>query len=912
VEFRLLGDVEVLVGDRVVEVGHLRQRTVLVALLVEANRAVSADRLLDRVWGDRPPQRARGALYSYLSRLRQVLGRDQGVGIVRRPAGYVITVDPMAVDVHRFRGLVEQARAAGDATVAASLFRQALELWRGDAFPTMDTPWLNAIREGLNAQRLAAELDRNDLALQCGRHAEILSELCVRADEHPLDERLAGQLLLALYRCGRQAEALDRYARTRLVLAEELGADPSPPLRRLYQQILTADTCLAAPTAGPMANVTTTPVPRQLPRPPCSFTGRTSELAELDRAMTAQPGSTAVIAVICGTAGIGKTWLAARWAHDNAHRFPDGQLYVNLRGYDPSGDAHAPTTVVRAFLDALGVAPAAIPVDPEAQQGLFRSLVADKRLLIVLDNARDTAQVTPLLPGACAVLVTSRHQLSGLVATHGAQPLALDILSESDARDLLTGHLGAHRLPAEPVAVTALLQQCAGLPLALGIVAARAALQPGLPLAALTAELRDARLDALDAGELTANLRAVFACSYRALTPGAARMFGLLGVAPGPDIGLAAAASLAGVAVPGARALLRELVNANLVREHTPGRLRMHDLVRLYATEMAPSDAASHRILDHYVHTGRAAALVLAPQRDIIAAAACQPGVRPEEFADHERALAWFAVEHQVLLAAIELAGQTGFDTHAWQLASTLTPFFDRRGHWHDRATTQQAALDAARRLGDRTAQAHAHRGLALAYTWLTRYAEADTQLRQAFTLFVELDDVKGQAHAHRSLARLSAQQGRPADALPHDEKALELYAAIGCRAGQATALNAVGWHHAHLGNLDLAVRYCEQALAMYGDLDDRNAEAATWDSVGYARHHLGHHDLAVSCYHRALALRREVGNRYGEASALHHLGDTLAAMGRCSAARETWQLSYEILDQLGHPDAALVRAKLQ
>jgi DNA-binding SARP family transcriptional activator/Tfp pilus assembly protein PilF len=922
VDFRVLGEVGVRIDGCPVDIGHVRQQCVLVALLSEANRAVPVDQLVDRVWGDRPPQSARSSLHSYLSRLRQSLAPAAEVGIERRAGGYALVVDPMTVDLHRFRDLVSRARTAGGGEPAMALLTRALGLWRGEAFAALDTPWLTAAREGLDAERLAAELDRNDLALGAGRHADLLGDLVAAVAAYPWDERLAGQLMLALYRCGRQADALDLYQRLRLRLADELGADPSPPLRRIHQQVLTADPALAAPHTRTPAGGGPGPVPRQLPASPNAFTGRAAELAELNKIMNGgpDPAATVVISAIGGSGGIGKTWLALRWAHDNVDRFPDGQLYVNLRAFDPTADPVAPAVAVRGFLDALGVAPAKIPADPDAQAGLYRSLIARRRMLIVLDNARDTATVAPLLPGTAtsAVLVTSRHQLAGLVTAHGARPLMLDVMPEPEARELLVCQLGRRRPVADERAVTELLRQCAGLPLALGITAARAALQPDLSLAALADELRAAgtRLDALDAGELAVNLRAVLSCSWRALTPEAARLFALLGLAQGPDISLAAAASLAAVPLADTRPILRQLTAAHLVAAHVPGRYRMHDLVRLYAVELAaradPGREALHRLLDHYLHTAYRGALLLSPHRDPLALEDPRPGAVRQDLADLDEAMAWFTTEHPVLLATILHLGEDGFDVHACRLPWTLATFFDRRGHWHDWVIAQHAGLAAARRLAARAEQAQAHRLLANAYSNLRRYDDAQTHLGHALELFGELGDDAGSAHGHLDVAMLFDRKGLPRDALPHAHRSLELYRAAGTPLEQAVALNAVGWYHSQLGEHRDAIRYCEQALALSQQVGSPYGQANTWDSLGYAHHHLGEHEQAIACYRQAIDLFRDIGDRHAEALVLDHLGDTHDADGDPATARGEWRQALDTLDRLGHPAAAELRAKLR
>jgi DNA-binding SARP family transcriptional activator/tetratricopeptide (TPR) repeat protein len=927
-EFRLLGEVDVRVDGRAVEVGHARQRCVLAALLVDANRVVSVDQLVDRVWPQRAPQRVRSAVYTYVTRLRRALAvAGDDVDITRRSGGYVLAVEPAVVDLHRFDRLVARARTTDDDAAALALVEEALGLWRGQALAGLDTPWFNAVRAAADKQRLAAELDRNDLALLLGRHTGLLGELATAATARPLDERLAGQLMLALYRSGRQNDALAHYRQVRERLADELGTDPSPPLQHLHQQILRADPTLAAPDGtGPTPAPTPgppPPVPRQLPTPVRHFTGRADELKVLTGLLdeTSTAGGTVVVSAIAGTAGIGKTALAVHWGHQTADRFPDGQLYVNLRGFDPTGQVMDPAEAVRRFLDALGVPPQRIPADLDAQAALYRSHLAGRRMLILLDNARDTAQARPLLPGtpACLVLVTSRNQLTGLVAD-GAHPVILDLLTDTEARDMLRRRLGAARVAAEPGAVDEIVACCSRLPLALAIVAARAASQPRLPLAALAAELRQARdrLDAMVGDDPRSDVRAVFSWSYRALSPAAARLFRLLGVHPGPDLSTAAAASLAALRPARVRPVLVELAQANLIVEYTVGRYTCHDLLRGYAAAQAlaldPDSqrrAAIHRILDHYLHTAGTADRLLEPARDPIASSPSQPGVTPEHLADYEQALAWFTVERPVLLAAVDQAVAAGFDRHIWQLAWTLWVFFDRQGHWLDQITTGRAAVAATARLSDPGLQAHAHRNLANAYFRLGHFDEAEIQLRQALDLASLAGDQLGQAGTHYALGDLCEQRGRPTQALEHGRKALDLYRVIGHQIGQADALNAVGLFCSQLGDFQQALVFCQQALAMQWDLDNHDGQAATLDSLGYTHHQLGEHAQAVTCYRQSAALFRSVGNRYEEAATLTRLGDTQHAAGDPDAARNAWQKALVILTDLDHPEAPEVCGRL-
>ncbi|WP_433175441.1 BTAD domain-containing putative transcriptional regulator [Actinoallomurus sp. CA-150999] len=544
--------------------------------------------------------------------MRIALSTAVGCDIKRTSAGYVLKVDEKAVDLNRFRAFSAQARASDDVAEAGRLHGLALAQWRGEPFADVDSPWLTEMRHALQAERLAAHLDYYEIGLRLGRHAALVPELLTLAAGHPLNERLAGLLLLALYRSERQAEALEQYERIRLRLVDELGVDPSAALRQLHQQMLVDDPALAPPSS-PVRGAAR--IPRQLPAPPSQFIGRTDELAALDRTLGSPsgPDQTALISAIGGGAGVGKTWLALHWAYQNLNRFPDGQLYVDMRGFDPSDPPMAPVAAVRTFLEAVGAGTTTVPAGLDAQAALYRTLVADKRMLIILDNARDTAQVTPLLPGSSSsvVLVTSRNQLTGLVTAHGARPMTLDVLPHDEASRLLDGRLGRHRTRAEPGAVADLLAYCGGLPLALSIVAARASMRPDLPLALLAEKIRagSARLDAFEAGEAAADLRAVFSGSYRTLTPGAAWLFRLLSGHSGQDIAHPAVSALAGLPLERTRPLLAELVRAHLITEHVSGRFAMHDLLRAYAAEQARAlDTEDERPAVCHGVTGRAAA----------------------------------------------------------------------------------------------------------------------------------------------------------------------------------------------------------------------------------------------------------------------------------------------------------------
>jgi tetratricopeptide (TPR) repeat protein len=664
-------------------------------------------------------------------------------------------------------------------------------------------------------------------------------------------------------------------------------------------------------------------LPRQLPTALRHFSGRRDELAELDRLLDRAPAAEAVlVTAISGTAGIGKTTLAVYWAHRVADRFPDGQLYVNLRGFDANGATMDPAEAVRRFLGALGVPPERIPADLDALAALYRSQLAGQRMLLVLDNARDSAQVRPLLPGTpgCLVLVTSRCQLTSLIAADGAHPLALSLFSGEEARLLLSRRLGTDRVAAEPAAVTEIITRCARLPLALSLIAAHAAVRPTATLRLLADELydRQQRWQTLTNDDPASDVRTVFSWSYLALTPAAARLFRLLGLHPGQDTDALAAASLAGLSADATRPILAELTQASLLAEHIPGRYTCHDLLRAYAAHLTDTidtpqqrGAATGRVLDHYLHSAYTAALLLAPPYDPPALTQPRPGVTPDQHTGYEQAIRWFTAEYRVMLAAIAHAAATGYDTHAWQLTWTVSTFLDRQGHWHDFAAAGRTSVAAADRLADPVVQGWARRILARAYTRLNRFDDADTQLQNAMRLYDRSADQAGQADTHDYLTILWWRRNRLDRALDHAWRCLDLSRAIGHKGRMARALNGIGWIQALLGDAQSALPSCEQALALHTELGDLHGQAHTWDSLGYAHHHLGHHGQAVACYRNALGMVRHLGDRYQEAETLGNLGDTHLATGEVDAARDAWQQALTILDELSHPDAEQVRAKL-
>jgi tetratricopeptide (TPR) repeat protein/transcriptional regulator with XRE-family HTH domain len=763
----------------------------------------------------------------------------------------------------------------------------------------------SAFGNTLRQQRRIAGLTQEELAGQSGLSVRAISDL-ERGSSRPY-RRTAESLALAL---GLHEPTRDRF------LAIARAARMPKTLARDKQSFVERT---AAPGADVAAAV---PVPRQLPLRFAHFAGRETELSALNLILDeSRAVGTVPIIAITGGPGIGKTTLAVHWAHHVASRFPDGQLFVNLRGFDPSGEAIDPVNAIRGFLEAFGVPPERLLADRAALEALYRTTLASKRALIIVDNARSAADLRPLLPGTSGslVLATSRDRLMGLAVADGARLLALDLLTDNEARALLACRLGADRVEAEPAAVGGLIHMSARLPLALGMTAAFAAAQSGQPLASLLKELSSATspLDVLDTGDPMTTVSTVISWSYRHLNSPQAQMFRLFGVHPGPDISTAAAGSLSGRPAGEAHAALRGLADAGLASEQVPGRYAVHDLLRAFAARQADGSATDRRsamlrLLDHYLHTAFAANRVINPVRDPIHLDAHAPGVRPEKFGDHDDALTWFEMEHKVLLSAIPAAEANGFMAHAWQLAWTLVDFFERRGHWSDWLATQRIAVSAARKSGDAAALAHAYRGLGIACSRLGLNDDAHAYLTEALIPFRQLGDLIGEARTRQDISWLLDQQGNRTEAVANDEAALCLYQKAGHLAGQANALNAIGWLNASLGNFHKALQVCERALALQRELGNLRGQAAALDSLGYAHSQLGEHSKAVGCYQQSLRQFQELADRPHEAEVLVHLGDVREATGDLIEARDAWQLAFVILSNLRHPDAESVRAKLR
>ncbi|MFJ2163620.1 AfsR/SARP family transcriptional regulator [Streptomyces sp. NPDC087856] len=942
--FAVLGPVRAWRGSEEIDLGSPQQRTVLAVLLLAEGSPAPRSTLIEALWGtDGEPASALGIMRTYVHHLRRALdpGGAAATSVIRSVGdGYQLQVPPDATDLGVFRDLLTRAdrtRHAGDARSAAKYLREALGLWRGPALADIRGDYAQDRRHRLGELRLSAQTFRLTVDIDLGAHGDVAAELAELAAQHPLDERFRELSMLALYRSGRQAAALETYQATRALLAEELGVDPGQALQTLYRRILHADPELLLPRtlgeaeapAGPGAPARPQPVPAQLPANLTAFVGREAELAV---AAGLPVDSTVVVSAIAGMAGVGKTTFAVHWARQLADRYPDGQLYLNLRGFDPNGTPMPTEHALRFFLESLGADPHGLPHDIDTLTSRYRTLLSGRRVLVLLDNARSAAQVRPLLPGApgCLVIVTSRSRLSGLVAVDGAVPLHLDVLSPPEARALLARRLGDRRVAAEPEAVEEIIARCARLPLALAVIAARAAIRPSFPLAAIADELRcDSRgLDAFQDGDDAADVRAVFSWSYRALPPEAGRLLRLLALHPGPDISLPAAAGLAGLPAARTRQLLLHLTEAHLLNELGPGRYAFHDLVRAYASELAETEdppqevrAARNRMFDHYLHTAYDACALASPGRPLISLPPPAEGVSVEDLHDDPvQAKAWFATELTVLLAVTEEAARHRHDAHTWQLAWSMANYLHGRGLWREEEIVHRSAMEAARRSDDPVAEAYAHRGLSTAMTGLGQLDEALAHAEHAIALFNEFSDEAVRAEGYRRLDETAERSGDLATSLGAACEALALLREATVRDGgkrprvaMASALNAVGWELSQLDRHEEALVHCREALALCEELEDHVNAAHTWDSIAYAHHRLGRHDEAIVEYCNAIALDRAHGSPpWYAVGTLERLGDVYVSVGDPDSARTVWTEALSTMETLGHPGAEKITTKLR
>nr|WP_063810521.1 BTAD domain-containing putative transcriptional regulator [Kibdelosporangium phytohabitans] len=912
VEINVLGSWQASVGERPVVVPPGHQRALLSSLVVSAGQPVAADTLAGQVWGDQQPVNARGALSTYVTRLRGLLGKQV---IVANPGGgYCLSVDEDKVDLHRFRRLLRQARGAGSAQAELALLREALDLWRGRPFTGVESDWLDMdVVPSLTEEWFTATERRIDLDLARGASQSSIAELSALTTQYPLRESLWLRLIDALQRTGRRADALGAYRQIRSVLRDELGVEPNAELQRLHQDLLRDTTVKRVTPLGASA----APSPHQLPHANMKFVGRRDDLAALDDLVatinfsaTAGEPPTIVVA-IDGAPGTGKTTLALHWAHRMAHRYPDAQLYLNLRGYSAE-DPVRPAAAVQTMLRSLGVPVERVPAELDERSALLRSTLAGRRTLMLLDNVRDAAQVRALLPGTGAlVIVTSRNQLRSLSIRDGAQRLSLQRLSHDDAVELLETAAGQERVAAEPQAAAQLAELCEGLPLALAIVAERTQRTETLSqvVQALTDEMSEPGSFRSGMGS---ELYAALSWSYRALDPPAAAMFRKLGLHPASDISTDAAAVIVDLPLTRAKQVLDQLHDAHMVEQLRPRRYELHDLIRLYAAEEASrtdstdaSLAAIRRVLDWYLHTAVSAESILQPRRRFDFVAPLTSTVPPIEFADQAGATAWFEQEFDCLRSVVIWAAAHGWGGHAWRIVIAMTTFMDRRIAWQEGAELLETALAAARAAEDRTGEGYAFNSLACQQIDQNELARAMSNLEQAIDCFIDTGHQAGETMALSNLGLVHAQAGEPERGLQFCTDGLALAEELGYQRGVANNLNNMAKAHIAMGNQEKAIDCYLRADRLFAEIGDIEPGSLNLLDLGRSYIATGQHTNAISALHRAAAGYSQLDNRRWQAIALYDLGHAIARTGHPGWARHCWRAALVVMRELADPRAA-------
>ncbi|MGW4484893.1 AfsR/SARP family transcriptional regulator [Amycolatopsis sp. NPDC004368] len=926
VRFEILGPVRAWRGERELALGPPAQRLLLTVLLARDGSPTGLDELVDLLWEDEPPASAANVIQRYVGALRRVVepdlaSRAQGRWLVRRPGGYALQVDADSCDLADFRARAAGARQAEDAGEALTRYLHALELCRGAAgagkTPSTSVATLLA---GIDREVAAVLLEAADLAAKTGQSPQpLLPHLERLAAQDPFDEGVHARLMRALAAVGRRALALELYRDIRGRLVAELGVEPGPELVKAQQALLgepepepEPDPAPAAPAPGPVR-------PAQLPPGLAAFTGRNAEVTTLSRTLeSAVDTGTMPLVVIDGLAGAGKTSLAVHVGHRVAARFPDGQLYVNMQGFDPTGAVVDPAEALRGFIEVLTLGSVPVPSGLDARSGLYRSLLVGRRMLVVVDNVRDADQVLPLLPGApgSGVIVTSRNRLGSLVASHGAEVLTLDTLSPEDARDTLARRLGEDRVTAEPEAVAEIAQLCGRLPLALAIVAARVRTRPQLTLAALATTLRETRgtLEAFGT-DGTGDVRTVFSWSYRILSPATARLFRLLPLHRGADVSVDVAASLAGIPAAEARTLLEELTRIRYVTESRPDRFSAHDLIRSYSLELlkttdppSEQDAALRRLVSHYRCVAHQAALLLRPLRpDHDHVPVPEPGVTVTGLGGYDEAAEWFETELPTLtLLAWQLAATPALRAETGPLALSLLTAYQRVGRAEEWAAVTELALGTVE--DDPALEAQLHRSLAGAYSLLQR---GEDSLRELDRVMELLTDDAERAFVHTNYGNVLFSLDRVEEAAEHLRRAVDLHRAAGNAAGEVAATTGLAFGSAVLGRREEAVALAERAAAAYEAMGNRNGVLSAWQVIASAHEAVGDLAAAEPWWLDAIRGQREVHNWHFAVELLAYVGGVFAESGDAERATRYWAEARDIIDEHGVPDAFDVRERL-
>jgi len=922
IEFRLLGPVEVVIDGKQVTIAASRQKIVLAVLLSEANHVVSVDRMIDALWGSNPPRTAKSQVQITVSALRQVFG-DQV--IVTRPPGYLIQVPTEALDLARFEALAERASAAaadGRVREAVAGLREALALWYGQAGAGMESAVVQAAATRLNERRISVLQDCLDLELQLGKHRQLIGELSELAAEYPLNERFRGQLMLALYRSGRQADALESLRVARQLLREELGLDPGEELCRLERAILTRDPQLDLPgarqPAGLSGKTSSIPMPRQLPRTISDFVGRDEVLREIARLLTGRGAARrqpdVPVVVLSGRGGTGKTTLAVRAAHLLRPAFPDGQLFIQLRVDLQQGAS----TLLEHLLQALGIQSDAMPADLDGRAAMYRSWLADRRVLIVIDGAVSANQVRHFLPGVsgCAAVVTSAQRL----ALEGAREIRIGPLDDSSALTLLTELIGARRIRAEDKAVSELIRLCEGLPLALRIVGAKLAARPHLQVGYLVGQLLDEgrRLDELDLGG--ASVRASLAVSYDSLDEGARRLFRRLSPFAAYDFAAWVSAPLLDEDIDHAEDLLQQLVQSHLVEARVMDddsvRYHLHDLVRIYAIErLAHEESAASRLSSIRRLLSCWLFLTTCAHRRIyggdfgVLHGTAEHWRLPAQAVDAlaENPAAWFRRERLSLVAAIYQAGQLGLDELCWDLAVTSATLFESGFYSDDWRASHVNALEIVCRAGNKRGEAALHYSLGTLEVSV-RVDDARDHFERSLLIFQEIGDAPGTALATSGLAFVSRLHGDYGQALEHYQQALAGFTSAGDLASQAHTLKTMAQIHADWRDFDAAEELLENSSAICEKLHSPRLTAQTGYQLAELYMRKGQLADAMQAFQSVLQLTSDYGDVIGQMYALVGLGDARRRLGDLPGAEGALRMALELG---GNADERLVRSRV-
>ncbi|MDG4810695.1 BTAD domain-containing putative transcriptional regulator [Micromonospora sp. WMMD1120] len=922
-EFQVLGDVAASHQGNPVELGRRQERCLLGLLLLEPGRVLRTDRLIELLWNDADATDRRATVHTYVARLRRRLA-PYGVRIVTRGGGYLIDVDAATVDLHRFTAEVERTRTIAEPAVRAQALAAALDLWRGPLLAGVaDETVRQRLGRDLEERRLVAFEQRVEAELAAGEHVRVVGLLADLVREFPTRERGIELFMLALTRAGRRTEALEVFRDARRTLVEEFGVEPGTDLRRLHQRILADDPGLALPTPGGADGAYA--APRHLPRDVPGFVGRTADLLALDHALNGGGASRGVAAIytIGGIGGLGKTALAVHWAHRVASRYPDGQVFVNLRGHG----ADAPTRPIDALgqlLRGLSVPPGRIPVDVDEASALYRSTLADRRVLVVLDNAASSEQVRPLLPASaqCLTIITSRNRLDGLVAQEGARSLRLGLLSDDEAYQLVVTMIGADRAAAAGRdQIVRLVALCGHLPLAVRVAAARVVVDERLTVPDLLGELTNARerLSGL-AVEGDAAVRGVFAVSYQALSAASARVFRLLGLVPNTALSAAAVAVLVGEPESRVRDRIADLVDRHLLDEAGAGRYQMHDLLRLYAAERVEAEdsaddrhAAVGRLADAYVQQGVAAQAVFHRVRATVPMRFAHPLAEPPRFDSMDAATEWFQLEGANLLALVRICDGLGLARETWQLTDCQYPFLVRTHALTTLRETQELGVAAARRDDRPDAERLMANGLGVAYALSRDFEQAIRWMKHAAQANLANSSPRDEIVSQMSIGNAYGQKGDWAEAERHLRLAMAGARRLDDTFILCVCLSNLGWLYTEQGRAQESLGLLEEALRIAVDND-------ITQQIPPLEVHLAHQNANLSRYAetvrhaRTAVAHRHLGDRLSTARALYWLGVGLDGLGGTEEAVGYWRESAELMTEIGsgdveYPVAALTRA---